>query len=339
MLNTSKRNIEIDILYTIGALLAVFGHSHPGNWDLFAGTVFAHIIYFIYTFHMPLFFAIAGYLLINSKSLMNKSYFVFVKEKAQKLLIPYVVISAIFLIPKGYLEFGNLSFINIQFLMRTFFSPRDNVWGHFWFLPVLFIFYATLSLFVKWIKRLNQKKATIILIFTSFVFLALYFFPIQSDWLGLKDICNFSIYMIIGIGYGYLYINSLKLNTTLSCGMCLLLFGISVGLYVFAYQIACTKFVISCFMLLSLLFFAKTINGLGTKVFLYISKKVFTIYIYSWIFQSFTEQVLIKLNAPWYIFTIVMLPIGILLPLLMSEIYVRIKHINCKFLDICLGIR
>ena len=56
---------EIDMLYALGTLLVILGHSHPNDWSTFPGKW----IEFIYTFHMPLFFLIAGYLFAYSDSM------------------------------------------------------------------------------------------------------------------------------------------------------------------------------------------------------------------------------------------------------------------------------
>lgn len=48
---------EIDVLYGLGTLLAILGHSHPNDWSSFPGKW----VEFIYLFHMPLFFLIAGF--------------------------------------------------------------------------------------------------------------------------------------------------------------------------------------------------------------------------------------------------------------------------------------
>lgn len=63
-----KKYPWIDTLYTIGIMLVILGHSHPSDWTLFSGTIFEKIILFIYTFHMPLFFFISGFLFMNSQS-------------------------------------------------------------------------------------------------------------------------------------------------------------------------------------------------------------------------------------------------------------------------------
>ena len=55
-MKTGKRYPWIDVLYSIGIILVIFGHSHPSDWSVFSGTFFEKLIIFIYTFHMPLFF-------------------------------------------------------------------------------------------------------------------------------------------------------------------------------------------------------------------------------------------------------------------------------------------
>ncbi len=338
--HTTKRTTEIDILYSIGAFLAVLGHSHPGNWGLFDNTIFYHIIVFIYSFHMPLFFAIAGYLLINSKSIRNKTYGNFIKEKAQKLLTPYIVLSVIFMIPKGFLEFGDFSFLSFRFFAQTLFAPRYNTWGHFWFLPVLFICYLLFSLLAKLVIKLENKKAWFVLAIVFLLCFLMYFFPIPVQWLAIKDVCTYAIYMMIGFGYGFLKnAFSFNMKTPAKAIVCIFSLIVSVVIYLFAYKIEWMHFCLSCFMLLFLVLMAKILKDYGKRFFLFISKNVFTIYIYSWIFQSFTEQILLKLDFSWQVVSVMMFAVGILLPLFVAFLYKKMSFLNCKFLDLCLGVR
>lgn len=71
---SQKRYYEVDILYAIGTFLVVLGHSHSSNWENFQGTILVKIIDVIYTFHMPLFFFIAGFLFWNSNKLFKIGY-------------------------------------------------------------------------------------------------------------------------------------------------------------------------------------------------------------------------------------------------------------------------
>lgn len=52
-----ERNVTIDIMKGIGIILMVVGHSGYPSF----------LRNFIYTFHMPLFFMISGYLITESK--------------------------------------------------------------------------------------------------------------------------------------------------------------------------------------------------------------------------------------------------------------------------------
>lgn len=67
----------IDIVKGIGILLVMIGHA-PGN---------PFILTLIYTFHMPLFFFISGYLFHYNK--YKKNQIQFFRDKFQRLVIPY----------------------------------------------------------------------------------------------------------------------------------------------------------------------------------------------------------------------------------------------------------
>ena len=98
----SDRLHEIDVLYAIGTLLAILGHSHPNDWSTFPGGW----VTFLYYFHMPLFFLIAGFLLARSRRVERIGYGAWLRQKALRLLTPYFVLSAAALIPKYALEHG-----------------------------------------------------------------------------------------------------------------------------------------------------------------------------------------------------------------------------------------
>lgn len=333
----AKRN-DINILYSIGAILAVLGHSHPNAGAGYEGSIFNQILIFIYTFHMPLFFVIAGILLFNSKSLENKSFGLFIKEKALKLLTPYFVLTAIFLIPKGYIEFGNFGFLNFEFLLKVFLSPRNNTWGHFWFLPVLFFCYLITAGIKKLTLKANEKYLPVILISLVVLSGILTVKPINTQWLGLKDISINLFYMQLGMLLGFCEKHlKFNLNKTLKIVVAILLFAVSVVAFVYNY--AALKNLITICMLLSLILIAKALENFFEKGFGFISKNIFTIFIYSWIFQSIALMVLEKLKANYIAMAVVMFIVGILIPLAISYIYKKLKFLNCKFFDLCLGMR
>lgn len=135
----------IDMVYFIGIILVVWGHSHPldSSWW---GTWYSDLNGFIYTFHMPLYFFIGGYLMVHSNSIDKLGYRKWAIGKLWKFLIPYFVLTAIAYIPKAMLgDTSDVVELSLgYFLKTTFLIPRIGVWGHFWFIP------AFLSLDLLW---------------------------------------------------------------------------------------------------------------------------------------------------------------------------------------------
>lgn len=338
-MSVEAKRQDINILYSIGAILAVFGHSHPNDWASFAGTLFYHIIVFIYTFHMPLFFVIAGILLYNSKSIRVKSFGEFIKEKAFKLLTPYVILSAVFLIPKGYIEHGGFKFLSFEFVVRSFFIPRQNTWGHFWFLPTLFICYVILGGIKKLTTNSDKKSFQWLAVLLGIVSVYFWMSPIKTDWFALKDVTENLFYMVLGMFLALLEKSSaINLNKYVKLTISVVLVAVSVALYVFNYNYK-IKLIISICMVLSLIFFAKSIGSFLQKQFEFISRNVFTIYIYSWIFQSFAMILLERLNVKLIVMAPIMFVVGVVMPLAIAWLYKKIKKLNCKFFDLCLGVR
>ena len=92
----SNRIAYIDAAKGIGILLMILGHT--GMYGL---PVVMHKM--IYSFHMPMFFIISGFL-FNTKKYENVAFSKFIKREFIKYIIPYFVFAAV--IPCGYLIFG-----------------------------------------------------------------------------------------------------------------------------------------------------------------------------------------------------------------------------------------
>ena len=154
--SVKKQNLAfVSYAYVIGALLVVLGHSTPtGQSNL--PMIIDDIRTFIYCFHMPLFFFIAGLLLKYTTELKGyKPYSFFMKNKVVKFLTPYFIFTIIGFFPKLLLS----TFVNDDvslswsYVFEIFFNPRLNVWGHFWFLPTLLIMYAISYILLKLSKN------------------------------------------------------------------------------------------------------------------------------------------------------------------------------------------
>ena len=99
----ANRNPVYDIMKGIGIILMLIGHIPPGQ----------RLFHFIYSFHMPLFFIVAGFFASTSKL----DYGV-VKKYASRLLLPILVTMAVIIIlsPLHYFADGNLNYTVAQVL-------------------------------------------------------------------------------------------------------------------------------------------------------------------------------------------------------------------------------
>ena len=326
-----KRFSEIDALYTMGILLAVLGHSHPSDWTTFYGTGFEKLIAFIYLFHMPLFFVIAGFTFYHSKSMEQMGFGRWIGDKAERLLVPYFLLSAAAILPKSMIE-GTAGAIPIQ-LLYVLVRPRLGVWGHFWFIPALFAAYA---LFGLWRSLVNRKNEDALLVGTCLATVILYFLPIETDWLGLRDLKDNLLFFAFGMLGRRMRIGD-RGNTGYWSRLCLC--GGSVLLSVFLFYRFYGNRVVALLIALLMLFAcwqaAESIKG--NAVTKWLGSHALTIFLYSWPAQAMTMFLLQRGGATWYVISICMFLSGLFVPILMICFYDRTKRLQCRFLDLLLG--
>ena len=154
-----NRRIDIDIAKGIGILLVVFGHSIS---PVMGSNSLLNAIYtVIYSFHMPLFFFVSGY--FSKKLLSCDDKLKSIKDKAQRLLIPYVAWAAIYLVLRVSLG----RFARFEYSLSDIWTIAlgNNPCGQMWFLYVLFVFSLVVILFIN--KR-NVKILFAVAIAVSF---------------------------------------------------------------------------------------------------------------------------------------------------------------------------
>ena len=322
---------EIDVLYAIGTLLAILGHSHPNDWNAFPG----EWIEFIYLFHMPLFFLIAGFLFAASKRIEQLNFGRWLWEKALRLLTPYFVLSALALVPKYALEHSGISDLTPEYILTAFFVPRQNVWGHFWFLPVLFFLYFLFGLLRK--SGVTNRIGWMTVLFTLTV--GLHFWKPEIQWLGVKDICDYAVYFFAGFVLHGLYV---KRTAELSSRVYFILFistlAVSIAMYYVMAGSWYRNLLISAMMLSCCWALGQLLKGYKTPALDFISQYVFTFYIYSWFAQAIVERLCAHLQSSWTTVTPAMFVAGLVVPTMVGWLYSKLG-IHCRFLDLLLGIR
>lgn len=146
-----KRNKNIDLLKGVGIIFMVIGHLH------FQSKYFVKLIY---SFHMPLFFVIAGYLYTSRNDIWG-----YIKRKAIRLLIPYFSFSVLYLVLQFFIDKTHFSDKIISVLLYpTFDIPLESA---LWFLPAMFwccVFYALME------RRINNRVIfSLLIIIGTFV--------------------------------------------------------------------------------------------------------------------------------------------------------------------------
>lgn len=160
-MNNSKRYIYIDKIKGLAILLIVLGHIILWN-----GNEGNYISNYIYTFHVPIFFIISGFLYYSKRDMIfqksNKEIFI---EKSKKILYPYFtfsVICVVYLVIRAILNYQSISSIVKVIINIIFFFG----YGPLWFLPTLFI--AEIIFYI--ILKFKSPKILIIFLIICSIF-------------------------------------------------------------------------------------------------------------------------------------------------------------------------
>ena len=185
-----KRILWVDYAKSIGIFLVVLGHT----------TTFYPLRSLIYSFHIPLFFFISGFLFSFEKYPNFKTFF---KRRFSQLVIPYVIFNLITYIFWVFIgrNYGQDAVINIYkpILGIIYANLSNNYLEHcppLWFLACLFsteIIYYIVFRNIKSVKN----SLLIFLIFAIVGFLDYKFNKLSLPW-GIN--ISFSVIFIYGLG-------------------------------------------------------------------------------------------------------------------------------------------
>lgn len=313
----------ITLMYAIGVLLVLFGHSHPLHIEY--PNYMHQIIGFVYCFHMPLFFAIAGMLIWNSRNTQCVSKWWL--KKVYKLIIPYLVLSFAAAFPKFLLgdimnDDMELSMVNV---LKIIFMPRHNIWGHFWFIPVYLLLTLIGMGYARFLLYIELKKQFLLNYVLEFILggiaLLLSFNPINVEWFGLRDISIHLVYVLTGISICKYFVEKNRLSffnlLTAFVSLCL-----AIALFVLFKGVLVQK-AISFIMLFGVIGFSRSFKFKSSRInsFLqYLGNHAFTIFIWSWPVQAVIEILwVLKLGASWFIVFPVLFLSGLMGPIIIYE--------------------
>ena len=280
------RNTVIAFMQTFGIILVVIGHS-------FYERMPNPVASWIYSFHMPLFFYISGFLFCSSCKRRNipiDEIPLFGKDsiivsKAQRLLVPYLFISTIAFYLKNL--FSNLAVRPIdgtfdEYFLMLFF-PYSNVICFYWFLPCLFLVFLFFVIIAK-IVRPNINVLLFIIAIDLFVHIS------EDFFLNLDGVLFYMQFFVLG------YVSSLHNWHKVIMEKCLPIAIVTIILSIIIFQVSAkvhldNKNIISSVNgILMSVSLGCLYDKYKCKFFNHLFGASYMIYLYSWFVQTICFQ-------------------------------------------------
>lgn len=181
----NNRIVYIDIAKALCIILVVVGHYTPDGCP--SWWIYIHDL--IYTFRMPLFMFASGFVYIATKK-EGQRYHDFIIKKVKRLMIPYIVTSAIIIGIKllteahMYVEHPKtaISFVNMFYLPEA---------GYFlWFIWALWWMFVIVPLFKTKKQRLILFALSVIMHYVSFT---------MTEVFCLKEFKSMLVFFMLGV--------------------------------------------------------------------------------------------------------------------------------------------
>ena len=172
-------------------IISVFlGHLIIGNINN------TFVRYFIYSFHMPLFIGISGYLF--NYNFLKSSPKDFIKKLFKKIIVPYILANIIY---SGVINIKFLLRLDVYLFVINFLKSIIYSYYHLWYIQG-YISYIIISYFLL---KLNLKmNKTIILSFIFSLIIYYLYFLIKTENTFLRIFLNnFRLYNLIFFIIGF----------------------------------------------------------------------------------------------------------------------------------------
>ena len=186
-MTNSERLVYLDIAKGIGIILVVIGHCIPDASSLtgISNPYFKLMHQIIYSFHMPLFFFIAGFFVNTQKFSVSSPYlqktYLFIRKKFNRLIVPYLFVGLCYLPLKlAFSQFANRPY-HINNLWKIIIGINPD--GELWFLYSLFMINVLVAVVFKFKVSLWKIMAALLAMLSPFCHI----------------ITNYLLYFLIGM--------------------------------------------------------------------------------------------------------------------------------------------
>ena len=312
-----KQLAFISYMQVIGIILVVVGHSmheYPDN-DMGRTTLLYRMIY---SFHMPLFLFVSGFLMVYGMELKGKavSWRNFVSSKLRRLMVPFVVLTAVTFFPRAMMSgmADDPVTLSVESFRDSFIYTGSLVIPYFWFLQVCFTLLIINFTILHIGRRLHLPDLPV---YTALllIFLITPFASIgTTNTFSLHLTVETGLYFIIGAIYAryYQHINRLfpRNSTSAFAGSA----AIFAGLFALTENTSlfplCTLAGITMCISSS-----KLLDSHDIRILDHLSGANYIIFLLSWYFNIATQQILHHfVELPWWVYSTLSLLTGIYIP-------------------------
>lgn len=340
----AKSNHLMALLSVWGILLVVLGHSGFEETIIQEKLSFLHS--WIYSFHMPLFFLVSGFLFSLTNSVMEKACTgKFIWKKTLRLMVPYVVLGGVIFTIKY--AFAGLSHADRVFSVGNFFkmfiipSAEYSTIGHLWYVFTLYMIFL-LMLGLIYMRLLSVDKVKLCLLMLG-IWVLSYFLPIIRLF-NLSSVLFYAPFFMLGILFQR---NEDKLKVVYSATnwgggqKCVIYLAITIGLLF----IPASEYYLKIFRALIGILFSLSLCSLVIRYLpsleekmVKFSNKTYTIYLLSWFGHYIAKVALVNVLHMHYLVVMAGMFIGgLLFPLAVCWLVDRLSWLNKKGIRIIIG--
>lgn len=333
MSNNSAKINWIIILQGWSMLLVIAGHAGLSSMARNPNEPIISLIeYVIYSFHMPLFMVISGYLFYLISVSKKQSYVKFMSGKLKKLGIPFLFFTVATLAIKPFFNsvVNRPTTFSLYELVRVIIYPSDNPLGELWFINALFWMFVMSPIIIVAMKKIWTRIMLLLLL------LGLHYISIPGgEILGINSVFSYFLWFYIGVLvsrldiYKLLY-GSLKLVGSIVCFFTLVI----IQHYYNVSAIAIFTTIAGCIMSFSLAINADKVFPLLFSSFRNYTYQIFLMGIF---FQAAFKIIYQHILAPDYygLCYIICILLGVYTPVLISKI---VQRINSKYISPIIGL-
>lgn len=307
-------------------LWVVIGHS-PLSMDNMP--TYVSLLYkFAYSFHMPLFIMISGWLFYKTRiecsnyGVITWTWGAVVKDKMIRLGIPYVVFTIIAMFAKNLFpgDMDRPSSLTVSELIHAIVYPGSGALGEMWFVACIMWYFI---LFPVW-KFILKKN---ILIWVSLVvILIIYFLRVEKNLLqvpllGVGTMLKYIIWFYFGLLLCRINaINVVSLKRVNSWA----LFVLGTILYILMRYIQFDFGVTICAIVLSL-GLVLIFDRVHPKLFYSFRNYTYQIFLMGIFFQIVVKMIYRRIDMPYIICYILCIIVGIYIPVFITKLFEKLN--------------